>query len=930
MSWANEHGIAARLAHGEDKADSLPLILCGPILRRVEPGSVTVWVALKEPRTVTLRVYSHAPPPSPESLKEEMQGTRRTARLGQNLHVVAVTAEPVQADQPLTAGTVYFYNLFFSIAEDTPVPETADHLNSPNIFTPAAATPSLDGLQPTGLSYSIEHKLPSFALPPEDLNKLRIINGSCRQPQGTGRDALPALDDLISLDYPVADERPHLLLLTGDQIYADDVAHSLLFMLMEADQALLGWNERDSLPDVPAARAPELRPGKRKNLVRKTAAFTTEDPESHLLTLGEYYAMYLFTWSEALWPLQFPEFDDVKNDSLKRSKYDSERKKLLEYRRAISQVRRALANVPTYMMIDDHDVTDDWNMLRDWCEQVYKRPLGRRVIQNGLLAYAIFQAWGNTPERFAPGQPGANLLDAARAWVAAQGANPNIDRQIAQLVGVPGALSAGGEFTGFFNQVGAFFQLAVNNALRWHYTIKGPKFEILVTDSRMQRGYTNDKYAPPAHLSSGALDEQIPLDNVAPNKLIIIVSTNNVFTIPAFHEEKVFGHSFIMEWWYIAFRIAVDILLPLAQLLHLAPKLSHYNPDLNESWVPQTPSFESLLSRLARRTAVDGGIRRSRILILTGDVHFSWASRMQYWADHPYDAPPSSAQPVEAIFAQLASSPFKKEEEGIRDKLHGWGYIPMTDSLPGAIRWFGWKDPGSLIVAPQDLSRMADWVTMANRLQDHEPPMIALIDIPEASSNLPKPDWRYRIDFILGEKRSSEFSLSDLEKPNPNDHEKWLKVFTEAHDRHRDYAQKFGDGLELLGRNSLGELRLQWEGDTLLATNIKADDKTFPVLFPEVFPAPPFLATIDDEIVKVGAVHRGGGQISEVVRAQRGTKAAPHLAGAVVKVFKTATQVQWWRLTGETKLLPLTTYTMSLSYDDPQFPKPKLPRETTP
>jgi hypothetical protein len=225
---------------------------------------------------------------------------------------------------------------------------------------------------------------------------------------------------------------------------------------------------------------------------------------------------------------------------------------------------------------------------------------------------------------------------------------------------------------------------------------------------------------------------------------------------------------------------------------------------------------------------------------------------------------------------------------------------------------------------------MADWVTMANRLQDHEPPMIALIDVPEASSNLPKPDWRYRIDFVLGERRSGDFSPSDLEKPDPDDRERWMKVIAEAHRRHRDYAQKFGDGLELLGRNSLGELRLQWEGDTLLATNVKADDKTFPVLFPEVFPAPPFLTTIDDEIVKVGAVHRGGGQISEVVRAQRGTKAAPHLAGAVVKVFKTATQVQWWRLTDETKLLPLTTYTMSLSYDDPQFPKPKLPRETNP
>ena len=37
---------------------NLPLILSGPVLRRVEPESVSVWLALKQPRAVTLRVYA--------------------------------------------------------------------------------------------------------------------------------------------------------------------------------------------------------------------------------------------------------------------------------------------------------------------------------------------------------------------------------------------------------------------------------------------------------------------------------------------------------------------------------------------------------------------------------------------------------------------------------------------------------------------------------------------------------------------------------------------------------------------------------------------------------------------------------------------------------------------------------------------------------
>jgi hypothetical protein len=101
--------------------------------------------------------------------------------------------------------------MIFSVSQDTPVPESADHLNSSNIFALDGVS-SPDDLRPNGLSYSIEHKLPGFSLPPADLNKLRIIHGSCRQPQGAGRDAFPNLGEIIGFDAPVADDRPHLLM----------------------------------------------------------------------------------------------------------------------------------------------------------------------------------------------------------------------------------------------------------------------------------------------------------------------------------------------------------------------------------------------------------------------------------------------------------------------------------------------------------------------------------------------------------------------------------------------------------------------------------------------------------------------------------------------------------------------------------------------
>src|SRR2546422_306330 len=41
------------------------------------------------------------------------------------------------------------------------------------------------------------HPLPSFVLPPEDLNRLRILHGSCRKPHGLGKEMLSAIDAMI-------------------------------------------------------------------------------------------------------------------------------------------------------------------------------------------------------------------------------------------------------------------------------------------------------------------------------------------------------------------------------------------------------------------------------------------------------------------------------------------------------------------------------------------------------------------------------------------------------------------------------------------------------------------------------------------------------------------------------------------------------------
>jgi hypothetical protein len=54
------------------------------------------------------------------------------------------------------------------------------------------------------------------------------------------------------------------------------------------------------------------------------------------------------------------------------------------------------------MIFDDHDVTDDWNLTIGWEKAAYSNPFSKRIIGNGLIAYWLFQGWGNEPDNFNP------------------------------------------------------------------------------------------------------------------------------------------------------------------------------------------------------------------------------------------------------------------------------------------------------------------------------------------------------------------------------------------------------------------------------------------------------------------------------------------------------------------------------------------------
>jgi hypothetical protein len=610
------------------------------MLRRTEPTAVTVWLALQAARTVTLRIYGRN---AQGELVPQFEGTGHTVRLGDHLHLAAVTARAAHDHERLAWGALYYYNLFFQPdgAPGRRAPQAPGDLDTPGILTldPPADT-LLRRLRYPG------HPLPSFVLPPQDLNQLKILHGSCRKPHGLGTEMLSAIDAMIERAAGDPADRPQQLIMTGDQIYGDDGAAPLLFALIDAGTCLLDGNTEEVLPLV-GRPARLLAPGTRGEIVRHKALLTTATPHSHLLSFAEYATMYLFAWSDVLWPDDVPRAEDVwtvypdarpRPELLQKgvSAYADQRARLKDFRSTLPQVRRALANVPTYTICDDHDVTDDWFLDGAWCRRVLASPLGRRVIRNALLAYALFQAWGNTPDQFdAP--PGRALLAAVEAW----GREPaeTHEETIAEILGLPASFDGRGTL------------LRGTRALRWNYTVAGPRYQLIVLDTRTERLYGSPT-AFPALLAPGAMERQLVAARREDAETTLIVSA-----------PPVLGMSFVeaLQFWS---RLRIK---------------NNYALD-REAWNLEWGTFQKLLSTVSAM---------KRVVFLSGDVHYGFGASLDYW-DH--------ARSATAKIVNYTSSPLRNEGSSSQMAMLAVGYPYLAQllrhaSMPAA-DFFAWDVNG--------------------------------------------------------------------------------------------------------------------------------------------------------------------------------------------------------------------------------------------
>ena len=175
--------------------------------------------------------------------------------------------------------------------------------------------------------------------------RVDLIFGSCRaalphhppytltkdkDERGRGPDALHTL--ALSMLESEPDRWPELVLLLGDQVYADEVSP-------QAEEFIR--SRRD----------------------------TTEPPCEEVADFEEYTRLYWESWGDPV-------------------------------------IRWLFSTVSIAMVIDDHDMHDDWNISRSWLEDMRQQPWWEERAVSGLMSYWIYQFIGN----LSPGELEQNWL----------------------------------------------------------------------------------------------------------------------------------------------------------------------------------------------------------------------------------------------------------------------------------------------------------------------------------------------------------------------------------------------------------------------------------------------------------------------------------------------------------------------------------------
>lgn len=513
---------------------SLPLILAGPIIRKSSTTEVNLWLTTSE------RLEGRTLIQWADNALEFMITEQQCIQIGHHTWVYLLRC---QADFPVNQDLEYDIMTQYGVLSAL----------LPNALYPNESL----------FSFIIKDKADY------------VLHGSCRNPHYPSKDSLVIANQQLKTQS--LEDRASLLMMSGDQIYADDVAGPMLMAIQQIIPQLGLFEE--SLPDteIPTSSAlythqhnlylrDKILPHyidntnflSRWNVYKSRPIFSSSEHENHLMTCAEFFVMYLLVWSPTLWdcvtlPDSLPD-PDKKIDTKWQACWKTEKAVIEQFVQGLNDVQQLFAHIPTYMIFDDHDITDDWNLTIGWENAVNGHPLAAQVIGNGLMGYFLCQGWGNNPEQF-----DNDFLDNFR-----------------QL------------FSHYTHEKHTQLIRDLTRFEQWHYSIHTtPKVVVLDTRTRRWRSESN------TNKPSGLMDWEAMLDfqhELIGQEAIIIVSAAPIFGVK-------FIEALQKTMTLLGQPLVIDA----------------------ENWMAHPGSANTLLSILTHPKTPQN------FVILSGDVHYSFA-----------------------------------------------------------------------------------------------------------------------------------------------------------------------------------------------------------------------------------------------------------------------------------------------------------------
>lgn len=525
----------------------------------------------------------------------------------------------------------------------------------------------------------------------------------------------------------------------------------------------------------------EQMPAEFRQRLTGASGLTSQEACSHLVAFGEYLAMYCAAWNPFLWPVlgicDTGHFDPaapakdklraalqkdaaVKPDGVpvpvvlgpgpngpvaklltplydtseeaksylakRREAFLDDKRRMDEFRREVPRVRRLMANIPTYMICDDHDVTDDFFMTGSIRDHVLASGFGRGLHRNALAAYVVVQAWGDDPVTWAADADHAQLLSAVSGMFPETWSG-----------GLPDASAAG--------QVDDILGLKPGAAPRFDFSfsVDGPFHRVRVLDTRTRRQYDSPN-ATPGLLTSTALDHQVPIDENFPDGNVLVVVS------PA----PVFGPPVLAEIGGPLLASKVDLFSMLRRKMdRLAKEQVTGIPNGTsagqqfydvEHWDANPPVFERLLERLSHYP---------RVIVLGGDVHYGAAYAMDWTgSDRTGNGRTSRIIHFTSSAAKNAwtAGPDSAAPGLIRNLMMFNGMATGLQKIGLPMRRMGWSD--SLPPVVSDLTREPPRARVAVQTG---PVLLSdelFRDRHQLTRQPPEPDWIWRATAILDQR----------------------------------------------------------------------------------------------------------------------------------------------------------------------------------